>query len=70
MSEAIEDDDFKMAVRTLLLTAPHMSRDQLNDVVELGRELLRTRDHKDGRRLFAQAADRPEEARSFEGGEG
>lgn len=36
-----DDDDYRLAMHTLRLTAPHMSRDQLSNVVALGQTLLK-----------------------------
>ncbi len=46
-----DDDDYKLAARTLRLTAPYMTREQLTRIVELGQELLEDRTGRQG--IFA-----------------
>lgn len=35
------DDDFRLAMSTLRLTAPYMTREQLTELINFGQELLK-----------------------------
>ena len=65
---ADDDEDFRIALRALLLTAPHMTRTQLGDLGDMITELMRARDAGDNPEpLFSRTRRRPPEPSSFLG---